>query len=366
MKEEWRFIYEPEVEPAAAYAFPASIRDGINKGIAPNTMVLAGFNKHWITMNEHGDINTEVNLEACKRHNVEIVRRIGLGFGTGFMDKDAVMLLEMIFKPDFFMNMDKAHSQVGSAYVQAYLKLGVRSIWYDHIGDLRAGGMRKMTGMGMAIMRGLGFHYGFINIGPIDLDIMLDVIPLVPEKFKDKAIKELKSYTISAEEEAGRHLSKDKIRDVIKEAFENTLQIKLIEGELSDEERKWFEEYKKYAMSDECLYQCSSTRRFAKIPEGCKLGTTKYKARKLIQPFVLIDEADTIRDLMLCGDYMFSPTEYVYDLEEALKGIDAFDKEAIILKIKDAFARSGCEVLMVSPEDFADAIITAAKAAKKD
>ncbi|MEM1645008.1 MAG: hypothetical protein QXL96_03915 [Ignisphaera sp.] len=113
-----------------------------------------------ISLGYFQDLDTEVNSEEVKKRGMQVVRRLGVGGGTIYVDKDASMALYMASPSDFFPNMDKAFCQIGSATIHAYYKLGVKGAWYDHIGDVRVGSPKankKITGFGFTTIGNVQF-----------------------------------------------------------------------------------------------------------------------------------------------------------------------------------------------------------------
>jgi len=54
---------------------------------------------------------------------------------------------------------------------------------------------------------------------------------------------------------------------------------------------------------------------------------------------------------MISGDFYCSPTQYLFDFENSLKGIEINNLEEISKKVSELYSRNGWEMPMVSQED---------------
>lgn len=359
MVEEWRLIYNPEGDMAGTVAWPAALITGKMVG-APNTIFIGGFKKLGGSLGFFQDIDTEVDIRKAEDLDVEIVRRLGVGGGTILVDPQGSMAMLMIFNADRYPNMDKAFCQIGGAISQAYWRVGAKRAYYDHIGDIKVG-FEKITGFGFANIGSIMVQNTIFSLGPPDVDTFLQVAKIPPEKWKDKKTSDVKKYIASVESETGRLPSKEEFRDAVVEAFEDMLEIKLVEGELLPDEKKAYDENRAVALSEEHNFRVSSDRRFAKIPADQKLSMARNKARKLIVSHVLRDKNDVIKDTMISGDFYCSPLPYLGEMEKSLVGVKATDKDALLNKIKETYAKPNWQIPMVDPEDIATAITNAAK-----
>jgi Lipoate-protein ligase A len=333
-------------------AIPASLVEESRRLNVP-IMAVVGSKISGVSLGYFQDLDTEVNLEEAKRRGIQVVRRLGVGGGTIYSDKNSSMALYMAMPSDFFPNMDKAFCQIGSATAHAYYKLEVKGAWYDHIGDVRVGSPKshkKITGFGFTTIGNTLVLNMVIGIGKLNVEEMVKVLRIPPEKFKDKTAKGPQDYVSSVEEETGYKPSMEEVYNAFVSSFGETLRLDLEEHELSDEAKKIREEYRKIASSEEHLYLRSSGKRFANIPPNHVLGFARYKARKLLVVHLLTDKK-VIKDIMISGDFYCSPTQYLFDFENSLKGIEINNLEEISKKVSELYSRNGWEMPMVSQED---------------
>lgn len=360
MAEEWRLIYNPEGDMADTVAWPAALITGKMIG-APNTIFIGGFKKLGVSLGYFQDIDTEVDVGKAEDLDVEIVRRLGVGGGTILIDPQGSMAMLMTFNKDRYANMDKAFCQIGGALAQAYWRVGAKRAWYDHIGDIKVG-MNKITGFGFAEIGSIMVQNTIFSLGPPDVETFLQVAKIPPEKWKDKSTDDVKKYIASVEAETGKRPSRNEFRNAVVEAFEDMLDIKLVEGEMMPEEKKAYDSNREVALSEDHNFRVSSAKRFAEIPADHELKMARNKSRKLIVAHVLKDKNDVISDVMISGDLYCSPLHYLAEMEQSLKGIKATDMDALVKKVKETYAKPEWQIPMVDPEDIATAINMTTKA----
>jgi hypothetical protein len=251
--------------------------------------------------------------------------------------------------------------------------LGIKEPFYKHIGDITLEG-RKLSGSDCWIEGNGMWAACYMSLDITDFDTLVKIIHLPPEKFADKAAKDMREWAMAATKALGRRPPKEEVIEALREAFEEKMsqytgdEVKLVAGELTEFEKERFELYKsKHGMRDEWTYKFSSDRRFMKeeIPEGWSTGVSRYKARKLIEANVLLDNDGKIKDVMITGDYYCNPYDYLFALEESLKGVDARDEAAIKGKVEEFYKTPGWEITMVNVDEMTKPIVDACKNALK-
>jgi lipoate-protein ligase A len=320
-------------------------------GKIPDTLAVYDFNKYALSIGSFQDIDTEVDMDACKKNGIEVNRRPRVGGGTIFLDPSSHMLQALIIDKNAFKDMDDSFRKIGETLAKLYQELGVSDAFYKHIGDIKVGD-KKITGFGPAVIGEALGEMAILGIGKVNTELMKKIVKVPPEKFSDKKAKKVEDYVTTVEDETGRKPTKEDVRGTVKRIFEEELGLKAVPGKLTDEEKQQIEQNSKAVMSEDHLYSFSSSRRFKKIPKGSSLGFGRYKARKLLVAHTLMNRQGQIEDIMISGDFYCKPPEYLHDLEISLKGVEANNSESIMGKINDLFAKPNWEIPEVNPEDF--------------
>ncbi len=352
--EEWRYVTR-DIDMVDTAAIPPAVIQAVSKGSAPSTVAVVGFTVPGISIGYFQDIDTEVDYEKAKGLGIQVIRRYGVGGGTIFVDPKGSMAMFMVFNKDFFKDMDEAFVKVGEAIADFYKKVGVEGAWYKHIGDVKVGD-RKITGFGFVTVGNLMVQNTIIGVGDINVKLFMQAAKIPPEKFQDKKAKDVAEWVTNIQKETGRLPSKEEVQKAMKEALEEHLNITLTPGELTEEEENIRQSFRKMVLSEEHTFAFSSARRFPTVPSGYKFGWARYKARKLLVAHAMIDREGRISDVMFSGDFYCSPAQYLKDIEENLKGVEATDREVILGKVKEIYSRPDWQIPMVDAEDFVEAL----------
>jgi lipoate-protein ligase A len=371
-KQQWRFLYFPNCEGIDVYALPRTIIDSVNTAGAPNTLVLIGWVKSeapTICLGYHMDASGNLDIKKCRELGVTILRRDYYGGGGGmFFADDAAMVPFAVAKKEIFKGSLEEAVKIftGEITVQLWKELGIKEPYYKHIGDITLEG-KKLSGSDVSIIGDVIFPISYLALSYTDFDTLTKIIHLPPEKFADKEAKDMREWAMTGGKALGRTIFKEEVKDALIRAFEKVMGVKLVAGEMTEFEKERYQFHRKQALNDYATFKWSGDRRFAKeeVPEGWSVGVGRYKARKLVEAQVLIDDEGKIADVMLTGDYYCYPGDYLMLLEESLKGMDAKDEAAIKGKVEEFYKMPEWEITLVSVDEMTKPIIDACKNALK-
>ncbi len=368
MVQKFRFLYKPKVPAedligsnisSLSATIDAIVEARAKGGQNIPTFYLMGLNCSFISLGDFQDVDDEVNLEECKKLGVIITRRKGGGGGATYQDKDAAMLNFFIADKNFCSNVDEWFRFMAKIELKAWEKLGVKNVWYRHIGDVRVG-EKKFSAIGYWEAKNVSWVGGVMNLGKPNSKIMSRILKPPPEKFADKKIKDVAAYVGNLEEVLGKKIDENRVKEAFLESVEEVVGSKFIEMDLTKEEKEIYEKLIKNAFVDEdWLFKRSSKKRFGKLPEGLRLGKIRIKSRKLVTAYVTVDKENIIRDIMISGDFYVKPVNAVDEIEENLKGVNGLDEEEILKRIEKIFQKKGYEFPLMEPSDFAKPIVKA-------
>ena len=336
------------------------VRNRHGKG-ATDTVMTFTVKKPSVQLGEFQDIDEEVDVQECRRLEMDISRRVG-GGGCLFYD-DHTRFAVALINHDFFENLEEAaRVWQGEAVTGILHTLGAREAWYRHIGDVQIG-PTKVSGLGAAIIQNTLYLGSFMNIGTPRVDLATKVLKIPPEKFADKPVSQLEDYITSVEKVTGRMPSVEEFREAVRQNVERALQVTLVPGEITPEEKQVFEELRSFYTSPEWIYKRSSELRFKNLSPGYSKGKNRRKARKLIIAHVSVDQQKKIHHAMLCGDFFIQPGQALEEIEKNLQGVDPQDGEKILQVVKDTLTGLKAQTPMLDPEDFAIPLAQAAREA---
>ena len=328
---------------------------------AENTLLCFSVRRPCVQLGEFQDIDEELDLEECRRREVDVSRRVG-GGGCLYYD-DRTRFAVALFDRGIFADLEEAAKAWQGEVVTGTLRsLGAKEAWYRHIGDVQIG-QNKISGLGTALIQNTLYLGSFMNIGTPRVEVAQKVLRIPPEKFADKTVSKLDDYVTSVEKVTGRLPSWEEFRDAVRQNLERVFRVKVSPGEIRPEEKVVFEELRPVYTSEEWIYKRSSSRRFKELPAGMRRGKNRRKARKLVIAQVAVDARNRIYRAMLAGDFFIQPGEALEEIEKNLQGLKAQDEKGIDGIVEDTLARLKAQTPMLSPEDFALPLIAAAREA---
>ncbi|MCK5240758.1 MAG: lipoate--protein ligase family protein, partial [Candidatus Thorarchaeota archaeon] len=185
----WRILDTGVLSGAENMALDDAILECRSSGGTPNTLRFLQFDPATVLVGFHQSIAQEVRLEYCKRHGVDVNRRI-TGGGTIlftptclgweiFADKSTPSIDEMRY------DLDKLARLVCSGTVAGLRKLGVDAEFRPR-NDIEVNG-RKISGTG-GTERGGAFMYQGTLLIDFDVNLMLRTLRIPIEKLADKEI----------------------------------------------------------------------------------------------------------------------------------------------------------------------------------
>lgn len=333
----------------------------------PNTLALMTFEKSSVCMFYYNDPEKELDLPFCRQNDVEIGRR-DTG-GSPYWADPGTMLLFCWFDRRHVSGFPDTISEgyrflIGASAQAISERFGIPAV-YRPLNDLEVGG-KKLAGHTVTFLG----HTCRWGCGPQVLkprmDLMSRALKVPPEKFADKEAKTVEGRVTNFEELLGRLPSFDEVKQTYIFALERALKVKFKPGSLTPEERQLIEKQRAEGFSEAWLMAMTEKRKFGTpLPAGLLRGehVLKIPQGPLIRAVVLMD-GEVIRNISLTGSVHCIPVQMVEQMEAGVKGLPARE-EAIRGVVQNFFSRPGVQAPNCSPENFVQAIMTAAGAAKK-
>ncbi len=331
----------------------------------PNGLSVWYFSEPSISLGYFQDIDTDLDLELAKKHNIEICRRLeGMGGGTIFLDHTGFMGIGILADKTIFSSMEEAFHKTGAGLTEMYKILGVNDAKYYPPDDVRAEGTgRKMGAVGVTEVGGLYLINSSNFPGYISSDLLPQIARIPEEKWKDKKIKSFGEYQGGVEAETGHRPDPYEFASAAYKAFGKVLGVEWRIGEYIEEEWEMCEDFAVKAQSDEHMFAVSSKKRFGEIPSDHKFGLGRYKSGKLVESRVILDSKGITKDMFFCGDFYAKPVPVLRQMEDTLKGVSATDEKTMLEKIKVAYNDPNWETSEISAEDFLKALVAGCTAA---
>ena len=196
-----------------------------------------------------------------------------------------------------------------------------------------------------------------INVKPIDTELAGRIMPMPPEKVKDKKLKTMATRFTWLEREAGKIIDRAElvkmVHDVTTHVFGETT---LNPGSVQQNEQVYAQVFRKKYESDKWLYGKSEGIRLKNmLKEHDLIGRGKAKALGGLIWVTLVIRQDIVLHSIINGDWHPRPLDSVSWLEEALAGAEAKTKP-LRNKVKNFLKRADVEFAGVTTEDLMEAI----------
>ncbi len=345
------------------------------EGKIPPTVCFFSVDQPAVFLQRYCDVLRDVNYDACLENNVKLTRGITAGGGVIYGEPGIEPILTVGWNKDEHPDLPAQPNQILMKFlgvladlVSEKYKIPMR---YRPLNDLELWDperevFRKIVPSGCSgLFNAIGIASGPQSVKPSELMSKILVSPV--EKFADKILKDVQTRTWNLEE-AGVYpkglKELERIRedwiDIYLRTLKKAFNIEVEEGEYTDIELQYVEEFKKQFHSEEWIFARSAEKKFEEIPPGTNLGKAflKITGGPMVRAYVL-REGDTIKDMMFTGTLHMVPGDALEKLEQELIGLK-IDKSAIGGKVHAMF-ESGVEIGLMGEEQLFNIIMEACK-----
>jgi lipoate-protein ligase A len=329
----WRFVDGGAVDPFENNArMPIMIRHVAETG--PLLMTSVWGQTH-LNVGWFDDVDSTLDLAACERLGVEVIRRPMYGGGTAFYDAGCAVMCSFLQTKEDAPDLDAMLSHFQPIYLDALARIGLGEVQFEGSSDLRWHGRKlgALTGQDIVAAHSVG---SFLNIKPPNLDLYLQVVRVPDDKFKDKVVKDMREYVVTAQEIAGREVTYEQYRDALVGAC-RAAGMEIADGPFTDEEVASVTHRARKIADPKYVRRISSDRFTAEAPEGSRVGFGNEKGRKLCRAGVAIDTGGVVVAAMMAGDMHVGPPDTMDRVAAALVGADVTDRADLRTRIASVF-----------------------------
>ena len=279
-----------------------AVADAMRPG-DPNTIILCRPRRPYVCIGRHQELEREVDIEACRRLDLPIMRR-EVGGGAVYLDRGQVFF-QLVFHPqDVPAHIQDAFEYFSRGPVDCYRTLGVAGAQFHPVNDLQVSG-RKIGGLGAASI-GPGFVFVGSIIMAFDARAAASVLRIPDEKMRDKVAQTIDAYVSSLEKELGHSVPAPVVRRELSAAFERALGARLVPGELRPDEQesyqRWVGKMRSRAWIDE-VRLASELHKPLRITGHVHLGHGVHKARGGLVRVTLMIVSGEVVDALVSGDF---------------------------------------------------------------
>ncbi len=235
MTETWRLVdLEYRDDPFMNMGVEEAIPRAVGEGRVPNT-VRFWHNSNTIVLGCFQSADLEVNYNACKETGTTIVRRF-TGGGAVYHDAGNLNYAISLKKGHHLVpegDLQVVFRELSKGAVEGLKSLGVAAE-FQPINDIQIDG-KKVSGAAGSVKWGTIFHHGCILVAS-DLAILGKVLNVPKAKLADRHVASVQKRVTTVRDELHEEVGTGRVRDAIVHGIENSYNVKLEEGRLTNGE----------------------------------------------------------------------------------------------------------------------------------
>jgi lipoate-protein ligase A len=233
MKEQWRLLKTDFNTASTNMAIDRAVLVTNSKGEVPPTVRFFGWSPPAISIGYFQSLEGEVDLDACRKFDVDYVRRM-TGGGAVFHEKEVTYSIVIPEShPEIPKNIMDSYGRICGALIKGLRHLGIESE-YVPINDIITDG-KKISGSAQTRKARTVLQHGTVLID-VDVDKMFSLLRVPDEKIKDKLIADVKQRVTSIKHVLGKEIPFKEVAGAMKAGFEGEFHVELVEGMLTEEE----------------------------------------------------------------------------------------------------------------------------------
>jgi len=304
----------------------------------------------------HQALAQELDLDYCRSKGIGTARRI-TGGGAIFLDPGQLGWEIVIKRQTLGMvNLTQVTRKLCEAAADGLSALGIAAS-YRPRNDIEVDG-RKISGTGGFFDGETLFFQGTVLVD-MDPQTMLGALRVPRSKLEKRGLLSAAERVVTLRELLGETTpSLEAIQYALAHAFGRRFGLDLVPDRMTDEE---------YSRGQTLCREEIGTEEFVNeidMPDGltgvrCGEHTG---AGGTIRSYLRLEGSahNTVREVLISGDFFVTPPRVVYDLEARLRRIRVKDIGAAV---REFFATANIDVLSVTPDDFVQSLENAACAA---
>jgi len=223
-------------------------------GTVPNTLRLYRWKPSTVSVGRFQDVYDWVHVENCRRHGVDIVRRIS-GGGTVYHDSQGEITYSIVVTEKDFGTTDvvQAYNKICNGLIEAARILQVSADFSP--GDQRncpnlAVAGRKISGSAQYHRGGVLLQHGTFLLD-VDLKEMFAFLRMPPAETISDVLCAAEEKITSLRKESNKDVSVQEACRALVNGFEKALGMKLTEGTLTEHELQFASKLKEEKYSQE-------------------------------------------------------------------------------------------------------------------
>jgi len=217
-------------------AIDESILEMRTRNVVPDTIRFYRWNPSAVSIGRFQDLEKQARIEDCRRHGVDIVRRI-TGGGSVYHDSEDEITYSVVARKDKLDAGDigQVYAKVYSGLSEALRTLGMRADFDEGnektCPNLTVNG-KKISGSSQAHRKGVVLQHGTLLLR-VDLEKMFTFLRVPWAKTCLQVVNVAKDRLTSIEAETARSVSTNEVADALEKGFEKAFAIKFENAHLT-------------------------------------------------------------------------------------------------------------------------------------
>jgi len=238
---EWRLLKLETHDGYANMAIDEAILTARIRKLVPNTIRFYRWNPSAVSVGKFQNIENEVHLDNCRKHRVDVVRRI-TGGGAVYHDaEDEITYSMVVGKQDLqAQDITAVYRRIYAGLAETLKLLGVTADFNEgdakNCPNLTVKG-KKISGSAQSHKSGIVLQHGTLLLD-VDLERMFTFLRVPWATTCMQVVNVAKSRITSVDKELGRRVSVEEACESLVKGFQKTFNTQLCQGELTAYERE--------------------------------------------------------------------------------------------------------------------------------
>lgn len=309
----------------------------------------------YVSVGHSQETEKEVDLHFCTQEKIPVIRR-RVGGGAVLLDRNQLffhVILPVARSEEFGLprKLVKKFAYLARPPIHAYHKLGINAD-FRPVNDIHVEG-KKIGGTGTGEI-GEGLVFAGSMMMDFNHALMAKVLKVPDEKMRDKIHETLEAYITTIKRELGVKLAVAEVAEALLQSFEEVYGIELIPSVIQEREWEEIEKFDEHLSDDAWLHKVqlvAREHRDIKISSNVRiLGAARKAPGGMIKATVKVVDA-SIDDLIITGDFAFSPPDGLERLSEKFRGAE-LNMDELRARISSAYDEEAIDFAGVEIGDF--------------
>jgi len=237
----WRLLRLGVNDAFTNMAIDEAVATARINGTVPNTLRFYCWNPSAVSVGRFQDVLDVVQVENCRQHGIDIVRRIS-GGGTVYHDSQGEITYSVAVKEKDFGTTDLvyAYNKICNGLIEAARNLGVNADFSPgdphNCPNLAVVG-KKISGSAQYHKGGVLLQHGTFLLD-VDLERMFTYLRVPWARNISNVVCVAKEKLTSVKKELNHDVSVQEVYEALVDGFRKALRIELVEEPLTEQEKK--------------------------------------------------------------------------------------------------------------------------------